>query len=783
MAYPLRLTKEQERIVHHHKGHALVSAVAGSGKTTAMVARVCHLLASGIDPDRILVLMFNRSARQAFVKKLSHAIVGLPLPRVLTFHGFGLRLTNSFVRRGSLPAYTLQTRGYEVEKISRQALEESITVLGEDDILLSRDDRDEFLSFISLIKSEIKPVENIFASSGLDSNLRFFIVAFELFEKIRTSLRVRFYNDLIHEPVQAMLADSSLADWVGNRVDHIIVDEYQDINEVQQQLLRFVAGNRAAVMVVGDGDQCIYEWRGARPEYIVRRFREDFNGAVSYSLSFSFRFGHRLSLAAGHLIGNNQFRDRKLCLSHHTTPDTRLFSRVEDSFPHPIISIIENWLNSGGKLVEIAVLVRLYASTIPVELALLEHDIPYRLEGHQPVFLCPEIRGLFGYLSLCRDNLRSVALREDGKEIIMAMLTNPHLYIKQDDLHILANEILQQPEQAAELICKYRQATKLSYVSSRMMKLASIWDELARTPATDKAAPILEKIIKDTELFDFYSRSSLQQAMAGNKMKTCLAFVNFARRRQVGVSELLATVEDMEKGENNPGDDCIFISSIHRAKGLEWPVVVLPGLEDGVVPYRNEEKTGGGKGIEDERRLFFVGMTRAIEQLWLLHPEDKRLEDMGRRGDSSCPLSTEDGRSSASCFLYEANLACSDMVGERLANPESPKSLPAWMDTDFASLYLKRVGSELVLKKTKKKLFGQYGSNKKKGKDKFLGLLQLEQGLMVRHPSLGRGLVISISASHGVVTVEFNRAGIQNLVISIARLQLDPPRRSGYLKP
>ena len=116
----------------------------------------------------------------------------------------------------------------------------------------------------------------------------------------------------------AMLADDELAAWVADRVEHIIVDEYQDINEAQQQLLKILAGKRARVMVVGDVDQCIYEWRGARPEYITSRFQLDFPKPDNYQLSYTFRYGHQLSLAANHLIAGNRKRDQKLCISHET---------------------------------------------------------------------------------------------------------------------------------------------------------------------------------------------------------------------------------------------------------------------------------------------------------------------------------------------------------------------------------------------------------------------------------------------------------------------------------
>jgi DNA helicase II / ATP-dependent DNA helicase PcrA len=156
----------------------------------------------------------------------------------------------------------------------------------------SGEEVEEFLTFLDRVKGTVLGAEAVLAGLRLPARYGYFIRAFELFEKIRYQQKIRFYADLIHEPLLAMRADPALAAWVADRVEHIIVDEYQDINEAQQQLLKILAGKRAKVMVVGDVDQCIYEWRGAQPEYITSRFQQDFPGPANYLLSFTFRYGH-----------------------------------------------------------------------------------------------------------------------------------------------------------------------------------------------------------------------------------------------------------------------------------------------------------------------------------------------------------------------------------------------------------------------------------------------------------------------------------------------------------
>ncbi len=765
----MQLTEEQQRIVHHGKGHARVSAVAGSGKTTAMVARVRRLLEQGVSPDLIRVLMFNRSASDTFVAKLRKSLVdtGMTPPVVHTFHALGLRLVESFTRRGALPAYTLLTNAYEQEKFSREAMKSCVEAHGGDESWLTREGLEAFRTFIDLVKSDIRPADSVFAGYELDPKLHYFIGAYELFERSRRATGVRFFNDLIHEPVLAMKNDPQLAAWVGNRVEHIIVDEYQDINEVQQQLLCCIAGSRAQVMVVGDVDQCIYEWRGARPEYIVSRFSRDFPGAVSYTLTYTFRYGHRLSLAANHLIAHNRMRDRKLCLSHATTPDTRLEYHRE-SEPSPLPAILADWLEQGRTLREAVVLVRLFAAAVPTELTLLEENIPYRLVGHESVFFCREIQALLGYLSLCRAGLKKMTDPDEARALVMAMLINPNLWQGEENNRRLAAAIAEDPQKAPTLIRDLSRQAKSTFLAGRLQDLSDIWTDLLRRSLTDSAEAVLEKVIKDTGLFAFFKRFS-SSADAANKIRTCRAFVRFARRRKENVGDFLASIEQLRCTNSGDQDDSLLITSIHRAKGLEWPLVILPGLEDGAVPYRREEDEEGPENIEDERRLMYVGMTRAIERLCLLYPPDLRFERNTRAGDAGSPFSTEDGDSPASCFLYESNLWLSDQVGGRIAHPQPDAEPLRAGDIEVVRNYLSAIQAEVAVEESG----GRRTTARKKFRKKrdWLVEQELRRGMRVSHKALGPGTVKSIGHAQGVVTVEFADHNLQNLVINLAKLR------------
>ncbi|MEA3547264.1 MAG: ATP-dependent helicase [Thermodesulfobacteriota bacterium] len=764
----MNLTTEQQDIITHSGGHAKVSAVAGSGKTTTMVSRVKYLLAQGVAANHLLILMFNKSARDSFAAKMNGILAptGLPFPEVRTFHSLGLRLINSFTRRGALPAYTLKTEEFLIEKLAKESIRHIPGQHGGGEEWLAKENLESFLTFIDLVKSETMPAAELYDSLNLDHCFEYFIEAFNLFEKSRKAQKIRFYADLIYEPVTAMLNDKQLANWVADHVDHIIVDEYQDINEVQQQLLKFIAGKRAKVMVVGDEDQCIYEWRGAKPEYITYRFQHDFSKAKTYTLSYTFRYGHRLSLAANHLIANNKMRDRKLCLSFPTTFDS-LLSCCEEKEPHPILSILKEWTDLGNKLTNGAVLVRMFAMSVPVELALLEAGIPYRLLGHENVFECREIKALIGHLKLCHGSLGDEGM-ETTIDTIEAMLTNPHLGLKRDKIAFLAREIARMPEQAPQRILAQVRSSLPQFIQTQLEDAAELWHEIQQLPPSSKALTIMDTVVRKSKLFSFYRKISTRSAIAENRIKTCQSFIRFAGRLDLSVGSFLEKINHLRRTDTAPEGDHLLITSIHRAKGLEWPLVVIPGLEEGAFPLLSDDSQTAFESLEDERRLFYVAMTRAIRKVVFIHPPDKRLNKHKKAGSARFPYTFIDKAPlPASRFLYETNLELSDKLG--LAIQQGKTSVTQTIkakDIHMASRYLKAIDSPLKpFEKPKKK-------KKQQRKDVgFLRIGELAEGVMIRHHIFGTGVVTTIlDRKAGKVKVLFDGRGEKVLMSEIAKL-------------
>jgi DNA helicase-2/ATP-dependent DNA helicase PcrA len=756
----MNLTDEQLRIINHSGGHARVSAVAGSGKTTTMVARVGQLLQQGVNANSIMVLMFNKSARDSFAEAMRNRLSSAGrLPEVRTFHSLGMRLVNSFTKRGALPGYSLVTEEYIQEKLARQVANEVYRENQDNDGWLAGDEIEEFITFIDRVKSTVTGPAEVFKKLDLSTRYSYFIKAFELFEKVRRERKIRFYADLIHEPLMAMLDDSELATWVTDRVDHIIVDEYQDINEAQQQLLKILAGSRARVMVVGDVDQCIYEWRGARPEYITTRFQLDFRDPENYQLSYTFRYGHQLSLAANHLISGNRKRDQKLCISHESTGITTI-TCLEEHKRHPAISVLAEWREQGRSLREAAVLVRLFAQSVPVELALLEAGIRYRLEGNAQVFDCPEVLALTGYLRL---NLGTMDEddRQSREQMITAMLSQPHLGIKREEMTILVQSIAENPGSGTDLLRNWSNSDFPPFIRKRFEETASNWRWIADCPSSGSADILLKQIVKKLKLYDFYHNFSARSATAENRVKTCQAFMDFAAAQNLSVRQLLEKIAEFKTVEGASTSETLLITSVHRSKGLEWPLVILPGLEEGAFPFYRERE-GNVDDLEDERRLFYVAMTRAIEQVVCIHPVDADL----KRCIAKCCGKIPGEMVRASRFLYEANPGLSVCLGEMLAQDDGDRTATA-DDTTIARQYLDSVGSKVKLDENDQK-----EKTKEKPSKRILEVHEIVEGLRVWHRVFGAGTVLAIKdRRQGRLTVSFEEHGEMILLATYARLQ------------
>ena len=659
------LTTEQTAVATHVDGHAIVRAVAGSGKTHTMVARCVHLLKTGIDPRRILVLMFNKSAQEDFSLRLGKSCLdqSLSAPEVQTFHSFGLRISTRLSEAGLIPAARLETSGSMIRKAAKEILQVVNSEQNDENQLdLTYEVVTEFVDMMDILKGDLYPQEDGRGELTAMSMDQRFVRGFALFEEARKDNHIRLFSDLIYDPVMAALNDPNVAAFIGNRYEHVIIDEFQDVNEAQMSLIRLIAADRAKVMAVGDEDQCVYGWRGARPDYMTTLFTQEFVGATSYTLPHTFRYGHALALMANFVISNNTNRTDKLCLAG-TDKQTEIDVRLPNDDPGTeVVTCLNEWRKSGRSLFDAAVLVREYAHTPSTEVALLKAGIPYRIVGAPPFFERAESLGLRAYLQLAAGGFGVIEDRERRVQLISALLQTPTLYLRKTVIEQIAEEVADRPDDLLQIAEAAFQSDRRAqpFTKTRRLDAVDRWRWVIGIGVTKMAGVLLSDILTRTNLVKEIEKNIPDRRAAAEKVRMVHQIVKLAKAKVQTPEEFAAFLDQLaaDYSATESNDDRVLLTSCHRAKGLEWALVILPELTDGQFPAIKDGSDDSD--IEDERRLFYVAITRAKEKLVLLSPVDRAFVVAAHGGNSKPPDSPLSSR-----FLYEGNvMVASELLGD-----------------------------------------------------------------------------------------------------------------------
>jgi DNA helicase II / ATP-dependent DNA helicase PcrA len=694
------LSEEQKSVVSHRAGHALVSAVAGSGKTLTLIRRILFLLNSGVRTEKILVVMFNRGAQESFIRRLEAecTLFGLTPPKVFTFHGLGLRICKLMVEANYIPKAELRTEDFYPRRFLSQALEKATTDHEiEESTFSGASQITELFSLIDAWKGDLfRPIE-VKGSPDYKEISPVLKDAYLYYEELREEHRFRTFADLLYDPVMAIRLKPDLQKWAAgrhtDRYHHILVDEYQDVNLAQQELIQTLAGSNAKVMVVGDEDQCIYEWRGSRPDYMTGLFEQLFGGAKKYTLSHTYRFGHPLSLAANSLICQNKKRTKKLCISSPSTSATsvNLYQVSESDDGGLVAGLVGQWLDSGRKLSEAAVLVRSWAMALAPELELVAAGIPYVMgDGSKSYRSRPEIQALIGFLSL---GMQSVMEPGEGGLglVFQSMLRYSGLFLKKEQTGILCKVLAEEKTLYWEVLRDFANRTGLHpKVKNRIEEVACQWELLCGALRPEQpASQALEFIERALAFKEQVGKNHISSQYANDSLRAMDALFSHAKAKKMDLTSFFEhlTSPAPEKGNSS---EAVLITSVHKAKGCEWPLVILPQLEDGRFPHF-EGESPNEEEMEQERRLFYVAITRAIEHLALIAPSDENLTKWLEKGFFGRPKFKE---MIASRFLYESGLFKSNMIGEQICSGVRPSEIEVGEKDYLYQSYLKRLSGQ-----------------------------------------------------------------------------------------
>lgn len=706
----MALSEEQMKIVHHPaEKHAVVLAVAGSGKSTTMAERIAYLVeAKRVDPQHVIAVMFNKAAADELGDKLIKRLGRHNAPASATYHRLGTLTLKRLITERLAPDWEFEANPVAAQRFAVSVIERLCAKYGHKYPNIVAD---AFLGFVDRVKGDLVSPERAWQEGDWQAKYAWFPGAYPLYEKARAAAKKRFFSDLIYDPVMLMQQNPKAAAAVANRYAHIIVDEYQDICESQQALVRFVAGSKARVMVVGDDDQTIYTWRGAKPSYILRDFQRDFKGATVYQLTRTWRYGHALSCAANYVICRNQDRASKLCVSGEKAPHTELALEWDAGDGQKELEIANNWLAKGGRLNEVAMLTRTYSKSAATQFAMLRAGMPFRLEGGDEASVLDNkwVKCLLGWMALAVGRIaeRPYIGEPDGSSIYEAqqVINMPSLGLIYSEAKQLATEALKNPASIEPFAAFCQAHPNYGPVRDRVMQRGKLWLSvrgLAAGAATIKASAFVEQLISALEIEQSIYREVKKAEEADDICELVHAFLSYIRSQQEqGLPAVVRHLDDLRSFSERAKEatDAIHMTSIHRSKGLEWPCVIMLSLWQGAFPLKPRQHLEGEKAdshLEDERRLFYVGMTRAKRFLHLLSPEDPNLHQWLRAGKTgSPPLDSDRENRRASQFLYESNLYLAKTMPMMLKRPLDLKAA----DPEIYNEYLNLVGCKRAVKK------------------------------------------------------------------------------------
>lgn len=632
------LTLEQQAVVDHPAGsHARVLAVAGSGKTTTMVHRIMHLLGTGVSRSAVQVVMFNVLARKQFAAKLTE--VGCPPrehPSVDTFHSCAYRIIKRAIDTGIYAAPKEQWIEDDSEQ-ARLLVHRVVKNLEREGVIQPNTiDVELALSAIGLWKGELIPAERAHAACSGDSGL---IDVFVRFEHEREQRQAIGFDDFVPIAVQLLRTHASFRQQCFGHMRHLIVDEYQDINAGQQVLIELIAGTHADLMVVGDDDQTIYEWRGARPDFILQYMTGMVLGrsVTDYTLSHSFRFGPVLAQTALNLIAQNSNRVAKPLTAHAVQQTTDVFivreqaeqsTESDQMLCQQLLSLVQR----TGEPQHIVVLGRTFSQLQGLEAACLHRKIPYRVLGRRPFFERREVAALVDYLQIAADWQHAVD--SETAALVLSIINMPNRFISGDTIKAALRDAKAQNRTVAELfhgLADPNQSPLTRVARDRVRDLADTLirlNELWRHMQPVQVA--FQTILASTNYLAHFTNYYGNGSESSDRTSCVLQFVEYAKSSGLAVGDFVTHFLALNHTFGYPEDQQILFTTVYRSKGLEYDYVFIPRAQEGYMPVLLSDslqvwdKTHSARpirtspdSIEMERRLFYVAMTRAKRALYI----------------------------------------------------------------------------------------------------------------------------------------------------------------------
>ncbi len=729
------LNPAQREAVEKTEGPVLILAGAGSGKTRVLTTRIGHLIEDkGVQPANILAITFTNKAANEMRERVEETLESDASDMwISTFHSCCVRILRKDINRiGYNRSFVIYDSADQVTLVKDCLKELNLN----DKVFEPK----MIISTISGAKDKLYDPKQFKAMHMNDNRMSKIADVYALYQDRLKRNSALDFDDLIFKTVELLKSDKEVLDYYRNRFKYIMVDEYQDTSKAQYELIKILAREHQNICVVGDDDQSIYGWRGADIRNILE-FEKDYDDVHVVKLEQNYRSTQIILDAANTDISNNIERKRKRLWSEKKDGELIKIQVAQDEieesdFVADMIAKISREQNRSYK--DFAVLYRANAQSRSVEDALNRSQIPYNIYGGTKFYERKEIKDLIAYLRVIQNpqddisikRIINVPRRGIGLRTIEKIEDRANL--KQESIYSVLIDI----ETNSDISTKARNS------------ISEFVDNVIGTLRTMREVyPVSKLIEKVIESIDYYGY--IDELYKGNKEE--------AEERKDNVKEFISVAMEFEQiseekdletfltgvaltSESSEEEeiDKVSLMTIHTSKGLEFPVVFIVGMEDGLFPIARAVRSMNDSEIEEERRLCYVGITRAKEILYLTLTQKRTL--YGKTNPSI-----------ASRFMEELPKECIERLNS--AEKELSYSKASYNVLDkYKQKYMNTINKTAVAKQVNATI---------KDKEKETNIDDIKPGARVHHPKFGVGTVVGMMGTD--VTIAFEQQGIKKI--------------------
>lgn len=606
------LNPMQQRAVMKKDGPVLVLAGAGSGKTGALTVRIAELLKSGVRPWNIMAITFTNKAAKEMKERVT-AIVGDEAENIWisTFHSSCVRILRRDINHIGFDRNFSIYDESDKEKVIKECYKQ-LNISLTDKFLPVKG----VMAEISRQKDELIGWEDYKKDAGGDIRKQKIADIYRVYQERLHSNNALDFDDLIYKTVQLFRTCPDVLDYYSEKFRYIMVDEYQDTNTAQYTLVRLIASKYGNICVVGDDDQSIYGWRGANIRNILD-FEKDFPGAEVIKLEQNYRSTQTILDAANAVIKNNESRKAKALWTTNEKGEKITVYRTENEYDEAryIAQKIESLIMQGQEYGDFAVLYRTNAQSRLIEEFFIKNNIPYRLYGGVRFYDRKEIKDVIAYLKAINNPNDDIALRR--------IINVPKRGIGDSSVDKVSVFAAQNGISLYSALSKLGQIEGLGARSGKLAAFFSVMESLKETAETESLSDIIDMVLDKSGYLESLKAEGTEEA--DMRIENIDEFVSKAVEYEKenpegglsGFLEDVALIADIDEASKDEGGNTVALMTLHSAKGLEFPYVFISGMEEGMFPSQRSIMTEDERGVEEERRLCYVGITRAQQKLFL----------------------------------------------------------------------------------------------------------------------------------------------------------------------